>query len=115
MNFGVNRAILISGMVIVVLTVVHEGFGKGAKQTGLTRILVGASIACLVLAFVDMIPGAQPVTTALALLAMFATLLAYGGDLLGLFGKTIATQPAVGAQAAIKPGIATSPPTGGKL
>lgn len=81
MNFGVNRGIVVAGVVIIVTTVTNQVWVKNTT-TGVTRVLVGAYIALLILAVVDIIPGTQQVTTGLALLAALTTVLTQGPAIL---------------------------------
>lgn len=81
MNFGVNKGILIAGMVIAGTTILNNAWVH-SNTKGVVKVLVGAYVFLIVLAFVDMIPGMRPVTTGLAMLAMLTTLLMYGGGIL---------------------------------
>lgn len=81
MNFGVNRGIVIAGMVIIVTTVTNQVWVQN-QTTGVTRVLVGAYIALVILALIDLIPGMSQVTTGIALLAALTAVLLQGPAIL---------------------------------
>lgn len=91
MNFGVNRGILVAGFLIVTLSTLNQLWVK-ETGTGLVKILLGAYIALVVVSLVDLIPGMQRITTALAFLALATVALADVGP---LWNKVKSLAPAV--------------------